>query len=683
MPDWSYRTVFQPLLFRLPPAAARDLCLGVIGALGGSPAGSFVIDFLGHMRPDARLARTIQGTKFRTVVGLGCGIDVENVALAGLARFGFGFVEVGPVTAHPRRRDAGGSEAERLIANETIAAPYPPNNQGAESLAAGLVRSPTPGIRRFARLVVSPEASALEAVDEIRLMTGALAHHVSVMSIDVVGARTEWDEASCSEVLDVAVRNTLATRSGCDVWLVILPDLDPVEAERLVRLARAAGVRGVMVDGSVQDRDRPGWRRIGRLARGPSIAMVRRVRAQFGADLAIAASGGVHEPADALDLLEAGADLVAIDSGLVYAGPGLPKRVNDALIHAGRVREPEQEIGGGPEARPAELSWFWLFLLGVSMLVGSTIALAVAATRVVLPYDEHFVGMSRGALDALNPRLLPFMSHDRVTLAGTMVTIGAMYCGLSWFGIRRGLHWALVAVIYSASAGFASFFLFLGFGYFDPFHAFVTSVLLQLLLLGVHSRLGPPAALPTPDLHNDARWRSALWGQLLFIAQASAFVVAGLVISFVGVTSVFVPEDLEYLGTTARELSLVNPRVPALVAHDRASFGGMLVASGLVFLTSALWGFRKGARWLWWTTLLSGAPGYAAAIGVHFAVGYENLWHLAPAFAGLAIFLTGLALTYPYLCQSDPALEAEWSLRHRPGPASTQHTGTPSSSIDS
>jgi len=44
-----------------------------------------------------------------------------------------------------------------------------------------------------------------------------------------------------------------------------------------------------------------------------------------------------------------------------------------------------------------------------------------------------------------------------------------MYCGLSWFGVRRGLHWARVAVEASAFVGFASFFLFLGFGYFDPF----------------------------------------------------------------------------------------------------------------------------------------------------------------------------------------------------------------------
>ena len=208
------------------------------------------------------------------------------------------------------------------------------------------------------------------------------------------------------------------------------------------------------------------------------------------------------------------------------------------------------------------------------MLAGGTIALVIAATRVVLPYDEQFVGMGRDALEQINPRLLPFMAHDRVALAGTMMTIGVMYSGLAWYGVRRGAHWALVAVEGSAFAGFASFFLFLGFGYFDPFHAFVTSALLQLLLLGVHSRLAPPAALPPPDLHDDSRWRRSQWGQLLFVVQASAFIVAGLVISCVGVTAVFVPEDLHYMQTSAHTLELWNPRLLALIAHDRTVSAG-------------------------------------------------------------------------------------------------------------
>jgi hypothetical protein len=298
--------------------------------------------------------------------------------------------------------------------------------------------------------------------------------------------------------------------------------------------------------------------------------------------------------------------------------------------------------------------------MGLGMLVGSALALAIAATRVVLTYDETFVGVSRAQLDAVNPRLLPFMAHDRVSLAGTMMTIGILYTGLAAIGLRRGLHWAQVAVQLSACAGFGTFFLFLGFGYFDPFHAFVTAILFQFLLLMLHSRLAQPAAIPPPGLHNDRRWGLGLWGQLLHVAQATAFLAAGTTIALIGVTEVFVPEDLEFMQTTAEALRSVSPRLVPLIAHDRASFGGMIVASGLCFLGVALWGFRRGARWIWWTLLLAGIPGYACAIGVHFIVGYKNLWHLTPAFAGLAVFVMAQALSYSYLAAPDPALLDEW-----------------------
>jgi hypothetical protein len=117
------------------------------------------------------------------------------------------------------------------------------------------------------------------------------------------------------------------------------------------------------------------------------------------------------------------------------------------------------------------------------------------------------------------------------------------------------------------------------------------------------------------------------------------------------VTQTFVHEDLEFMNTTPEALESANARLIPLIAHDRATFGGMLLASGWVFLLPALWGFRAGTAWLWWTFLWAGLSAYAAAIGVHFAVGYLDVWHLAPAFVGLGIFVTGLALSYPYLCR--------------------------------
>jgi hypothetical protein len=301
--------------------------------------------------------------------------------------------------------------------------------------------------------------------------------------------------------------------------------------------------------------------------------------------------------------------------------------------------------------------------MGVGMLIGSILALSIAATRVVLPYDESFAGLTRDQLDTVNARLLDFMAHDRVSLAGTMVAIGVLYIGLSLGGIRRGQCWARQAMFASAFAGFGSFFLFLGFGYFDPFHAFVTVVLLQFLLLGLHCRLGPATEPAVPNLREDWRWRWAQWGQLLFVLQACALLGAGVMISCIGATHVFVPEDLEFMGTTAEYLTAADPRLIPLVAHDRATLGGMLLASGLAVLPTALGGFHQGRRWLWWTLLAAGTPASASAIGVHFAVGYTNLWHLAPAFLAAGSFVLALVLSYPYLARADDREGEKWKGR--------------------
>src|SRR5438132_9067474 len=98
MPDWFYRTVSRPILFRCPAVTARDFALGLMGRLARLPFGPAVIDFLGHMRADPRLRRSLGGVQFPTAVGLGPGLDAAAVALPALARFGFGFLELGPVT---------------------------------------------------------------------------------------------------------------------------------------------------------------------------------------------------------------------------------------------------------------------------------------------------------------------------------------------------------------------------------------------------------------------------------------------------------------------------------------------------------------------------------------------------------------------------------------------------------
>lgn len=640
MPDWSYRTVFRPVLFRLPAETARDLCLGVMGTLVRLPLGPACIDLLGHMRPPERLARSFLGLLFATPIGLGAGIDPTAFALPALARFGFGFLTVGPITLEPYE---GGSTIERRMQQQAIVYPDPPPNSGLAAVTGRLARMGSLSSPLVAQLTCSSETPPDKAGDECVRMVEALAPHVQLFALMTVtrAAEAGWSAEQWREHVQGVLEAGRAATPPRPILLGVPPDLPDEEIERRIAPALEIGVAGVLLSGGVRVET---GRMTGLPAREPTLRMVRCLRQRWDRGLFLLASGGVHEPAHALELFAAGADLVQIDSGLVYSGPGLPKRVNDVLL----CTLPVEETTAGPAA---ETSWFWALLLGISMLVGGLLALAIASTRVVLPYDETFSGLSREQLAAANDRLLAFMAHDRVSLAGTMIAIGALYVPLSLFGIRRGLHWAQVAVLASAFAGFGSFFLFLGFGYLDPFHAFVTAILFQFLLLALHARMSAPAQQLLPSLREDWRLRLALWGQLLMVVQGAVLLVAGLVIAFVGITSVFVKEDLEFMHTSADALAAVSPRLLPLIAHDRASFGGMLIAVGLAVLLPALWGWREGSAWLWWTLLLAGSAGYTAALAVHLAVGYTNVGHLLPAFAGFAFLLLGLALSYPHLCR--------------------------------
>jgi hypothetical protein len=78
----------------------------------------------------------------------------------------------------------------------------------------------------------------------------------------------------------------------------------------------------------------------------------------------------------------------------------------------------------------------------------------------------------------------------------------------------------------------------------------------------------------------------------------------------------------------------------------------MLMVAGLTMLLASLWGFRRGAAWLWWTFVVAGTIGYGVTIAVHHAVGYVDGWHLAPAYGGLAVVWLAAAASRGFLCDS-------------------------------
>ena len=647
MPDWSYRTVFRPLLFRLPPNAATRMALGFMGRLGRLPGGKQIISLMGHMAPDQRLRYDHSQAPstcrdFPSRVGLAAGLDYSVNASGALSQFGFGMQEVGPVGV------VSSPEPAWSRTEQSLRYSHQPVISGDEAIKR-LRDIPRPKHPRasqpqaWLRLADNAEADAL-----------ALLRHVAPESatwrVDAVVAPGSWKLETLRQ---------LATM-GPPLWLVVpgaAPGSEPTDQVGEIVDKYEDFIAGWIIGAPKQE---DAWE-LGASQLQPAIQMTRRLRKRT--DKTIVQAAGIHSADDAIASLAAGADMVQVNSGLMFSGPGLPKRINDAVLHL--LTQQPTALRSTPPApaatphRPTQMAWLWALLMGLGLFGGGLLAVAIACTAVVLPYDESMSGLTRAQLGEINPRLLSFMTHDRVTLAGTMLSVGAIYATLAWFGIRRGVHWASVAIVASSLTGFFTFFSFLGFGYFDPFHAFVSALLFQMLLLIMHSDLTARCEPEAPELRDSQRWRQSQWGQLLFVIHGAILMVAGTVITKVGMTDVFVREDLEFMQTDL-DCFVPYPGLTPLIAHDRATFGGMLLACGVVVLLSALWGFRRGQAWLWWALFAGGNTAYWCTLIVHWAVGYNSLKHLLPAYAGLALLWTGGLLSLPYLVWRDPHLENRW-----------------------
>jgi hypothetical protein len=276
------------------------------------------------------------------------------------------------------------------------------------------------------------------------------------------------------------------------------------------------------------------------------------------------------------------------------------------------------------------------FLLGCG-----TFAIFQASTRQLLPHDTSYLGMSAAELCGYyGCRLLHFMIHDRISFGGVLIAIGVIYLWLIEFPLRRGETWAWWAIVASGLVGFVSFLSYLGYGYLDSWHGAATLTLLPIFAGGA-VRARDLGTLTTPPQPLDLGSRAGRGRGLLLLAS-SGIVVAGLVITTVGMTTVFVPQDLEYIGETRAAIGAIHPHLLPLIAHDRAGFGGALASFGVAMFASLRYG--RDSRALWQALAIAGTAGFGTAIGIHPAIGYLSVTHLGPAVLGLAVFASGLVL---------------------------------------
>lgn len=608
MPDWSYHPLKKLLLNKLHAKTSREFLHKSMSTIASTPGGRSVIGFLGHMNPPRELQKNIYRTKFSSPVGLSGHIDPNLSGLNAFQELGFGFLEIGPIVLYgPSDKNEPKWKKEKLLFS---------NQQ--EKVPLKRV------IKKLTRLNIRIPIIAKIDKQVTRNEWEIIVHHLTPY-VDAFIGTTDQIHSSITN-----------NRSKCldrSFYVSFSPDeLNNINTQ-LKDLTQHSCIGGIVINAPHQN-DGSYWYEATH-ANELLTKTLKRVKTLFP-DLIVITSGGVETPEDAFSLVRAGADLFMLTDGYVKAGPGLPKRIHERLLY--------EEIQ--PENNQ---NWFWSFLFGLSILIGGIIALYFAFTSIILPYDEAFIGLTKAEILQVNPLILAFMSHDRMALAGTMISGGIIYIQLARHGIKHGMHWAKITFHRAAIIGFLGIFLFIGFGYFDWLHGLFWLVLLPIYYFSYREGKKMTDFPASSHGKNDRTWKLGLYGQLMFIILGFSIIVGGIVISIIGVTNVFISTDVSFLCMSPQMIDTLSNNLIPVIAHDRAGFGSALVSVGMLVLMISLWGFRKGESWIWNTLAIGALPAFIAGIGTHFYIGYTTFIHLLPVYFLIILYFTGLVLSYPFL----------------------------------
>lgn len=332
-----YERIFRPALFSLDPETAHHFTIALLRTA------SHFDPVLRAVRPAGipSVPRTVFGMAFPNPLGLAAGFDKNGVALPALAALGFGFIEIGTVTARPQPGNPR-PRIFRLPEQQAIINSLGFNNDGADVIAARLEQ-----LRKSGRWPAIPvginigksKITPLENATEDylysfrRLREFADYIVLNVSSPNTPGLRDLQGPDALARLLDAIARGNADGKKP--VVIKIAPDLSATALEEILVVAGQHDVSGFIATNTTIDHsavpteaDRPGGLS-GAPLREKSTALIREIAGK--SRIPIVASGGIFDAASAREKLNAGAQLLQIYTGLIYRGPGLVREICQGL----------------------------------------------------------------------------------------------------------------------------------------------------------------------------------------------------------------------------------------------------------------------------------------------------------------------------------------------------------------
>lgn len=347
-----YKLLIRPLFFLFDPEKIHYFTFSLIRFLSKIPGMSGLFRSL-YVVDDVRLHRQLFGLTFKNPVGLAAGFDKDAKLYNELSNFGFGFIEIGTLTPKPQEGNPK-KRLFRLKEDQAIINRMGFNNGGVDAAVIRLKNVHTlkkQGVLIGGNIGKNKLTPNENAVDDYVICFNALYDVVDYFVVNVSSPNTPnlrelQDKEPLTKLLQILKNENNAmslraeSRSQKPILLKIAPDLTNEQLLDIIDIVNVTKIDGVIATNTTISREglqSENKTEVGGLSGKPltqrSTEVIRFLAEKSNKAFPIIGVGGIHSAQDALDKLEAGADLVQLYTGFIYEGPKLVKDINKALLH--------------------------------------------------------------------------------------------------------------------------------------------------------------------------------------------------------------------------------------------------------------------------------------------------------------------------------------------------------------
>ena len=344
-----YKSLLRPLLFRKDPEVSHEMILTLMAKVEGL---SGILDKI-YKIDDPRLTVNIGSLRFTNPVGLAGGFDKNAIAPRTIASFGFGFMEIGAITAQAQPGNPK-PRLYRLPEDDALINRLGFNNEGALAIAAKLermrARDGLPKIPLGMNIGRTKIVETKDAVADFLACFERLYHYGDFFTLNVSSPNTPnlrdlQEKNLLRDLLTAVQRKNRELGAGAKnelkpVFVKIAPDMEFSQVDEIIEVARSAQLTGIVATNATafmrENLKSPKGGEPGGLSGRPLTAkvtaFVSHIYKQTRGQLPIIGVGGIFDAADAYEKIKAGASAVQIYTGWIYEGPGAVKRINRGLL---------------------------------------------------------------------------------------------------------------------------------------------------------------------------------------------------------------------------------------------------------------------------------------------------------------------------------------------------------------